>query len=296
MSIYFLYDETEAVPFRYLTPTRLLGPLPPPYETSMTPNLYLEYAISDFQEKSDRGFVNAFTNTKRALHLTIDTLLNQYGLFKYYKKSNFPEKLKVLDSVGILPITIIQNLNVERNLIEHKYGVPSEKRVGEAIDVAKLLLLASEKLQHATPHEAIIGWKYPKLHLVMQLEPILGILNLFKIRAKGKYRKINGISCFSGRLRDLRGNLVSDIQIAKSPWRVIKLNKSEISHWRPIISELVNVQRKRHAQTTHIDKDSASFTIPVTIPLPSLHKMTWAKLLDKFIKNESKEKTNKVEE
>ena len=290
MSIYFFYDETESVPFRYLTPTRMSGSLPPPYETAMTPNQYLEYAIADFEEGSDRGLVNAFGNAKRALHLMIDTLLNQYGLFKAYRKKNFPEKLKVLDSVGILPITIIQNLNIERNLVEHEYDIPPKKRVGEAIDVVKLLLLASEKLLEATPHEAVIGWVNPKVHIVLQLEPIFGILNLFKFIAKGKYRKMNGISCFTGGLRDLRGNLMPGIQIAKSPWRAIKLNKSEVAQWKPIVSELVNVQRKQHARITHIDKDSASMTIPITIPLPELQQRTWAELLDKFISEGLKEK------
>ena len=289
MSVYFFYDDTEPVPFRYLTPSRMAGELPPPYESAMPPLAYLEFAITDFREGSDRGLVNALSNAKRALHLTIDSLLNQYGLFTHFKKANFPEKLNILDQIGLLPITILKNLNVDRNILEHEYVAPSKKRVAEAIDVAKLLLLAIEKIIESTPHEVVLGWKKPPLHIVLQLEPIKGILNLFTLKAKGKYKKINGISCLNDSLRNLMGDAINPgIQLSKRPWRVITLNKAQINEWKPILSELVNVQRKHHTRKSHIDKGAGTITIPITIPLPALDSLSWATIMDNFLKKETK--------
>lgn len=285
VSIYFFYDDTEPVPFRYLSPTRMAGRLPLPYDSTMTPNAYLEFAIADLADGSTRGLVNAFGNAKRALHLTIDTLLHQYGLFTHFRKANFPEKLRLLDSIGVLPITIMENLNVERNLLEHEYTTPSQKRVAEAVDVTKLLLLATEKLLEATPYEAVLGWKNPKLHLVLQLEPSQGALNFYVLRAKGKFSKINGISCFRGTLRTLTTNaLSSGIHISKTPWKIITLNKADSNEWKPIISELVNVQRRQRSRETIVDHAEGVVTTAISFPLPALESSSWTEIMDKFMK------------
>ena len=76
MAIYFFYDAGEPVPFCYLTPTRQVGPLPPPYESDMSPGAYLEFAIEDLAAETARGLINAFGNAKRAFHLAIDSLLH----------------------------------------------------------------------------------------------------------------------------------------------------------------------------------------------------------------------------
>jgi hypothetical protein len=148
---------------------------------------YLEFAIADFAEGSPRGLVNAFGNAKRALHLEIDYLLQQYGLFSNFGRGNFPTKLGVLDDIGLLPTTIIKNLNVERNLIEHEYDTPSRQRVAEAIDVVKLLLLATEKLMESTAHQVVVGWRNPCRHTLLQLEPQNGEIRLYGITAKKRY-------------------------------------------------------------------------------------------------------------
>jgi hypothetical protein len=285
LSVYYFYRKEEPVPFRYLTPSRMAGELPSPYEAAMTPNAYLEFAIADFGEGSERGLVNAFGNTKRALHLKIDTLLNQYGLFAHFRRLNFPEKLKVLDDIGILPITIIKNLNVERNLLEHEYVTPSKRRVAEAIDVVKLLLLATEKLIEKTPYEVVVGWKNPKRHIVLQLEPIKGVMNLFTLKAKGKYKKINGISCFSSGLRTFTGETINPgIKLSKKPWRVITLNKAGINEWKPILAELVNIQRQQRTHDSYIDKGAATVTIPITVPLGAFGALSWVDIMDNFLK------------
>ena len=296
MSVYYFYDNNEPVPFTYLTPARMSGELPPPYESAITPSEYLEFAITDMLEESTRSYVNAFGNAKRALHLAIDILLNQYGLCAHYRRSNFPGKLKVLDAIGILPITIMQNLNVERNLIEHEYSTPSAKRVKEAVDVTKLLVMATEKLLEATPHECVVGWRQPKRHFVMRVEPIKGEIHFFSLIAKGMYRRQHGISYFSGGLRNFGGELKDGVQIAKTPWKVIKLNKANFTDWHSIIKELVNVQRRGARQKSYIDKESGFITIPITIPLPILPDISWTDILDNMAKKHFEENKNEKDD
>ena len=297
MAIFHFYDSNEPVPFNYLTVTRMSGQIRPPYDTSMLPSDYLEFAIADFAEGSERGLVNAFGNAKRALHLAIDTVLHQYGLFKHYGKTNFPTKLQVLDDIGIFPTNIIKNLNVERNLIEHEYDTPPKKRVGEAIDVVKLLLLAVEKLLEMTPHEAVVGWRNPKRHCVLQLEPISGHINLFTLKAKGMHKKTHGINHFSGNLRSFGGGeLNPGIEIAKSPWKTINLKKGEVLVWKPILAELVNVQRKRSVHKMHIDKENATMTITITVPLPSFDNKSWGQIMDEFLNGKLGKAENEMAE
>lgn len=284
MSVYYLYDPSEPVPFAYLTPCRFTGRLPPPYKTTTLPPDYLEFAIADLADGSNRGLVNAFGNAKRALHFEVDCLLQQYGLFCHFGRTNFPMKLQYLDDIGLLPITIITNLNVERNLVEHEYDTPPRKRVAEAIDVVKLLLFATEKLMEATPHEAIIGWRQPHRHMLMQLDPIAGEISFSTVVAKGRYTKINSVSCISGQVRSLiGGGFSAGIKVAKRPWHRIPIDKAHVAEWKPILRELVNVQRKSSVQKTHIDGQNASVTFPVTIPLAQIGGKSWTQLIDDFL-------------
>jgi len=189
LSVIYFYDDGEQLPFYYMVPSRWSGELPPPYDSSLQPHHYLEFAIRDLEDQTSRGLVNAFGNAKRSLHFMIDSVLHQYGAFTHYKGANFPTKLRLLDKMGILPITLMKNLNVERNLLEHEYNVPSRRRVEEAVDVAKLIIMATERIIEKIPTEVILGWREPRKHLVMQLEPIAGEIRLFGLKAKGRYSK-----------------------------------------------------------------------------------------------------------
>ncbi len=286
MSVTYFYDDSEPVPFRYLTPTRRVGPLVVPYATNLSPDAYIEFAIEDAASDTSRGLINAFSNMKRGMHLLIDSLLNQYGLFLHFRSANFPGKLRVLDEVGLIPIRIMQNLNLERNVLEHEYSTPTKQRVTEAIDVAKLLLMATEKLAEATPHEVVAGWRSPRVDVLIRLEPQRGRLDLFRIWAKGHRHRGDGISYIAGGIRDLRGELYSWIRVGKTPWRSIVLDRANRDEWLPVIKELVNIQRKSLHRKTFIAPESASVTMSITIPVSLPEGLTWNQLLD----NKSKER------
>jgi hypothetical protein len=284
MPVYHFYDESEAVPFRYLSPTRQVGQLPLPYQTTMSPSAYVEFAIEDLASGTTRGMINALGNVKRAIHLLIDALLNQYGLFAHFRTANFPAKLQVLDEIGLLPVGIMTNLNVERNLLEHEYSTPTKQRVAEAVDVSKLLLMATEKLLEATPHEALVGWRVPNLQLLLRLEPQIGEIRFHTIRAPKHYQTIHGVPCIVGGIRQLLGDKLHPwIKIGVRPWRTIVLNKTQRDEWRPVIRQLVNVQRQSLSRKTFVAPGAASATIPITVPLDLPVGFSWTEVLDRAL-------------
>jgi hypothetical protein len=72
----------------YFSPTRRASGIP--VITQITPRQYLEYARADFPAGDERGLINAQGNIKRALHLMIDTVLQNYGLLAQNKRISFP--------------------------------------------------------------------------------------------------------------------------------------------------------------------------------------------------------------
>jgi len=282
MATYHFFSEDHGVPFAYLRPTRLVGQVPPPYTTPLTPGAYLEFASADLQASSSRGYVNAFGNIKRAIHLQIDTLLQQYGLFHNHSRASFPTKLQLLDEIGLLPINILRNLNVERNLVEHAYDTPTAGRVAEAMDVARLILLASERLLENTVQEAVVGWRNPKRHVLLRLEAPNSEIRLISFAGRANFRKQNGCTFYAGRVRDFNGKVDEELKIARKPWKTISLDHKNKSTWLPVLRSLVDCQRSRTLQS-RFDPENITMTVAVTIPLPALDGRLWSEVLDEFM-------------
>lgn len=287
MALYIFYVNEPDVPFTYLSPSRSVGRIPLPGGLTTSPEKYLEYATADLRDGDERGVVNAFGNAKRALHLAVDTLLHQYGLLVGNHKLRFPSKLELLDCVGLLPIAILRNLNVERNAVEHDYETPTRQRAEEAVDVARLLLLAIERLVEATPHEAVVGWKGPPLrHMVLQLDPHRGVISLTRFWAPGRYRRRNGTSAFLGTLRQpFSGELDPDVRLATRPSVEVPLTKVRQSDWMPIIKQLVSSRRRSITEGIEVDRETWTASLSVTIPLEPPEGQSWASVLDQAMQD-----------
>jgi len=268
---YFFFDDPDLA-FDYLTVTRWVGSLGPPYDSPFGPSTYLGFAADDLAGGDERGLVNAFGNVKRCLHLSVDTLLHQYALFPYARRLAFPDRLALLDRIDVLPTSIIRNLNVERNAMEHDYVCPDRTRVEEALDVARLLQLAIERLLERIPVESVIGWRVPRKHVVMRLEPGSGELTLSTLRAPGQFSSHGATKYFSGPLRAFGdGSLRAGVTVAGRPWRTIPLKKATENEWVPIIRELVSVQRSQAFGGTQVGH-SGLLTTTVTLPFPFDHQ------------------------
>ena len=80
--------------FTYITPVRHASGLP--VATVVSAEQYLQYARNDLTSADDRGLINGLGNEKRALHLLIDTILQNYGLLAQNRAANFPDKLSLV--------------------------------------------------------------------------------------------------------------------------------------------------------------------------------------------------------
>src|SRR5215469_1771455 len=175
--IYLADDESE--PFIYLMESVNLNGCPLT-NTDVTVEQYLQFAARDLEDASERGAVNALGNIKRALHQTVDTLLQGYGLLARNRRLSFPRKLELIDTAGLFSLSILKTLNNERNLVEHDYRVPTHARAKEALDVVRLWLLATRRLSEFVVYESLAGWRDDQTLGVVQLNPALGLLEFFK--------------------------------------------------------------------------------------------------------------------
>jgi hypothetical protein len=207
-------------------------------------------------------------------------MLHQYGLFVSNKRASFPQKLELLDRAGVVSLDILRNLNVERNLVEHEYDVPERKRVREAIDVAKLLLLAMDKLAESIPYEAVVGTRRPAGHSVLRLEPLQGEVQLFKLtNGNGEFKTYHGIRTFTGRIRTLRGDSDERYRVASDPWHTYPLTRANAEAWSPVLRWIIDVQRHTGTHVTSIDPSTARVTVPVTLAWP-IDGDRWTDFLD----------------
>ncbi len=176
---------------------------------------------------NSRGASNSLGNAKRAIHLTIEKILEIFGLNEAYvskAETNFPNKLKIIKKLEIFPTNIISLLNKKRNDVEHKYIAVNRDEVENYIEVAEFLLLASSPFLHSAVIGAKVGLENDNLCYEWKLEPESSELLQYVVKPN-KYigTDIGSIYYIS---QDQPKKLVKKIKISKA-------NESE---WLPAIS------------------------------------------------------------
>ena len=209
-------------------------------------------------------------------------------------KCDFPTKLELIQDVGLLPTLMLKNINDERNLIEHDYQIPNEKRTREVIDVAELLYMASENILSRSPVEVIIGFDTEPLHSLMKLEPEKGQLLFYAIENTednvfGLNEKFN-VRYVSERYRKFDGTISQSLIISTEPYKCVELSYCNKSEWIHIISSLCFFSKndgfQKAGMITNIN-DEASISCIVEIPVG----MTKESFLNLLTKNFNKRKS-----
>jgi len=108
----------------------------------LQPKDFLNFAELDIQKDDFHHLVNCLTNSKRAIECQIDSLLFRFGLLEISRKKRwfFPEKIEVLNQIGIISPRILTKVNSLRNFLEHRYSKPEKEKVEDALDVALLFI------------------------------------------------------------------------------------------------------------------------------------------------------------
>ncbi len=111
------------------------------YESLIDPAKYLSFSKKDLEiEKSERTFINAISNAKRALHLQVETISKAFGFKSRKSKNNvnFHDHLEYCEKCGVLTPKILKSINKIRNAVEHDYYIPTEVEAEEFIDIIEL--------------------------------------------------------------------------------------------------------------------------------------------------------------
>jgi hypothetical protein len=122
----------------------------------VSPIEFLSFAKEDLSENTKRGYLNALTNSKRAIDCQVDTIFNSIGIlhddlpqnvFDYISwydakegKIDAAPKLKLLRAMGMAPTGLISKARTVRNKLEHYYQVPDLNTVKDTVELAELFI------------------------------------------------------------------------------------------------------------------------------------------------------------
>jgi hypothetical protein len=238
--------DNESDPFIYLMESVSLSACPLMY-TDVSPEQYLQFAAKDLEDESNHGAINALGNIKRALHQTVDSLLQGYGLLALNRRLSFPRKLELIDAAGLFSLSILNTLNDERNLMEHEYQVPAHARAQEALDVVRLWLLATRRLTEFVVYESLAGWRTDQTLGVVQLNPALGLLSFFKVHGPSRLDEFEGRQyTFLLQIRTPSGGLAEGVEIDPEPVWSVELRYRSRADWQPLLRPVVALNGNRH--------------------------------------------------
>lgn len=246
MGVTYFFDEG---PLTYLSPVSEMTGLP--VATQVTADDYLSYAKSDLAHDGNQGSINALGNVKRSLHLMIDTLLQNYGLLAQNSNLHFPAKLTLLDDVGLISLNVFRKLNVERNLAEHEYTVPSREQVEDFVDVCQLLRLAMEHLGESIPCRAAAGLRDSGEHVLLALEPAQGSLNIFDLTDP----RLSSSEVFGTQIEYVSTGLVGgernpSADVGDEPQRSLTLEYRSREKWLPLLRQFIDSRSSQHGRAT----------------------------------------------
>ncbi len=116
-----------------------------PYSFDCSPEVYIKFAKKDLAEATLRGLVNSVSNSKRAIHCSVDLVFKTFSLNidkadeqKYPDKKGFSLKLEILKDIGFVAPKILSKYNKIRNKVEHDYVKVTKSDAEDALDVAEI--------------------------------------------------------------------------------------------------------------------------------------------------------------
>lgn len=127
------------------------------YGFDANPDEFIDFAKKDVESDDKRGFVNALSNSKRAIDCQINKILCGIGVRA--KKESLPKKLIILKDLGIVAPRIINKLIKKRNNLEHRYYCPERDEAEDAVDIALLFIEASNRKLNEFMDAFLIGNK-----------------------------------------------------------------------------------------------------------------------------------------
>jgi hypothetical protein len=198
------------------------------------PFTYLEYAKADISTADSRGAINALSNAKRAVHLTIENFLKILGLESAYSKTNFPTKLEVIQELDAFPTRMIDGLNRKRNIVEHEYTEVALDEAADFVDIAEMLLLLAYPYLRHTVIGAYVGVEGDERCLEWSLNPIENKVYLYETTSYESFQSPIGKICYK-----LSGEETDRVLLD-----IVSITKTNQKEWLPFLDLFVYYTKK----------------------------------------------------
>ena len=115
------------------------------FDFPINPHDFLSFAEKDLNSTNEvHSLVNCLTNAKRAIDSQVDRVLSALGFS--IKHKSFKTRFDIFRGTGIVAPRIIRKVRAARNLLEHEYNRPVRNDVEDALDIATLFVLATDRL------------------------------------------------------------------------------------------------------------------------------------------------------
>lgn len=136
----------------------------------VSPMEFLNFAKEDLSENTKRGYLNALTNSKRAIDCQVDAICQSIGFShtstcdtrgtritlknfvdwydgKEGTIENAQLNLKLVRALGMAPAGLIGKVRQLRHDLEHNYQVPDKNSVKEAVELVELFIGTTQTLK-----------------------------------------------------------------------------------------------------------------------------------------------------
>lgn len=213
----------------------------------LVPIDYLNYAKADLLSKGLNANINAVSNANRAIHLLVDSFLEILGL-NTYKKSNFPDKLEIIEKIEAFPVRLINALNKQRNSMEHKYTKISKKNAVEFVELTDLFLRVCYPYLKKLIVGIHVGLKRNNKDIEWVLYPSKSKITISEYNKSEHVKLKEGIIYFHYKYDNNRNIL-----------ETIEITKTNSNKWIPILNTLLYCTAKSHTlNTTPYDPNNYS--------------------------------------
>lgn len=191
------------------------------------PREYIVFARADVRRADQQGCINALSNAKRGVHLSVESLVQLYRLSRYARKAGFPGLLQLLQQLEVFPTRLMAVLNRRRNVMEHEYAAPTYEETTEFVEMAELFVDLCYRFFRAAVIGVYVGEE--SVCREYRIDPIAFALAVSEVSAPSSFETPDGT---------IHYNILKE-----TPRVVIKqvpLDADNQTEWAPIVSLLAH--------------------------------------------------------
>lgn len=152
----------------------------------------------------------------------------------------------MMGAAGLFSLSILNTLNLERNVMEHEYRIPDPARARGMIDVGRLLLLATQRMGEYVAYECLAGSAADPSQVYDHEGTEVRLLNPVRSR---------------------NGGLLPGIEIDERPVWTFSLRHQHREKWGSLLAPLVQLSASRSGnESAVVYDDQIQVSMRITLP------------------------------